>query len=171
MRRRAILAAALLLPALAPGAASAQQGCDFVEGSGNLSTVDLGAGSITYVRTPNLSCRDGVRIRADSAVAFDASNYIQLIGRVRFEDPDRRLTARTAENFTAVGRLQAHDDAVLVLKSDSSVVRGDEMIYNRAGPVRARAPLEVFGVRPCARRWLRPSADSSAYDPDTASAP
>ena len=169
MRRRAALAALLL--ALAPVAAGAQQGCQFVEGSGNLSTVDLGGGSITYVRTPNLSCRDGVRIRADSAVAFQSSNYVQLIGRVRFEDAERRLTAQSAEYFTTVGRLQAHTDAVLVQKTDSSVVRGDEMIYNRAGPERARAHLEVYGDRPVARLVMRPGADTAGVPLDTLTAP
>jgi lipopolysaccharide export system protein LptA len=163
------LALGALAFAGAAGRLSAQQGCQFIEGSGNLQTVDAGGGSVTYVTTPNLSCRDGVRIRADSAVAFQASNYVQLIGNVRFEDPERRLTARTAEYFSAVGRLQAHQDAVLTQKSDSSVVRGDEMIYNRADEGRPRAQLDVYGDRPTARLYLgRDSTDTAA---DSARAP
>ncbi|MSR35410.1 MAG: hypothetical protein EXR95_02030 [Gemmatimonadetes bacterium] len=148
----------------------AQQGCEFIEGSGNLQTVDIGTGPITYVSTPNLSCRDGVRIRADSAVAFQASNYVQLIGHVRFEDPERRLTAQNAEYFTTVGRLQAHQGAELVQKTDSTRVRGSEMIYNRADRDRARAQLEVYGDRPTARLYPRPSVDSAAVPADSAAA-
>ena len=117
-----------MLAAALPLGLSGQQGCEFIEGSGNLQMVDVGTGPVTYVKTPNLACRDGVRIRADSAVAYEASNYVQLIGNVRFEDPERRLTARSAEYFTTVGRLQAHQGAELVQKTDSSRVRGDEMI-------------------------------------------
>ena len=94
----------------------AQQGCEFVEGSGNLRTIDSGSGPITYVSTPNLVCPDGVRIRADSAASFQSSNYVQLLGNVRFEDPDRRMTAQTAEYFTAVGRLQTSGNSELLQK-------------------------------------------------------
>ena len=122
--------AALYLGWAALGGAglAAQQGCSFVEGSGNLSTVDQGSGQITYVSTPNLVCRDGVRIRADSAVAYQASSYVELIGRVRFEDVGQRLTANRAEYFTTVGRLQAHGAAQVEQKDDGSVIKGDEMI-------------------------------------------
>jgi lipopolysaccharide export system protein LptA len=134
--------------------AGAQQGCEFVEGSGNLRTVDSGSGPITYVSTPNLVCPDGVRIRADSAASFQSSNYVQLLGNVRFEDPDRRLTAQTAEYFTTVGRLQARGSSELVQKVDSSAVRGEEIIYERAGPDRARSQLDVRGGRPTARLYM-----------------
>src|SRR5688500_13400255 len=126
-------------------------------------------GQVTYVGTPNLACGDGVRIRADSAVAFQSSNYVQLIGRVRFEDPERTLTAETAEYFTTVGRLQAHQDATLIQKTDGSTVRGSEMIYNRADQDRARAHLDVSGDRPTARLYVR--ADSASPSPDSARAP
>lgn len=168
-RSRPRVALAGILLALAAAPAAAQEGCTFIEGSGNLQRIDFGGGPITYVQTPNLSCRDGVRIRADSAVAYESSNYVQLIGRVRFEDAERRLTARSAEYFTTVGRLQAHLDAELVQKGDSSIVRGDEMIYNREGPDRERAQLEVFGDRPTARLYVRSAPDSTAT-PDSAAA-
>jgi lipopolysaccharide export system protein LptA len=165
-----VAALALALAAAAPfGGLAGQQGCEFIEGSGNLSTVDLGMGAVTYVTTPNLACRDGVRIRADSAVAYQASNYVQLMGRVRFEDPERRLTASNAEYFTTAGRLQAHQGAELVQKEDSSWVRGSEMIYNRAGEGRERAQLEVYGDRPTARLFVR--GDSADASPDSARSP
>lgn len=142
--------------------AAAQQGCEFVEGSGNLQTVDISGGPITYVSTPNLVCQDGVRIRADSAASFQSSNYVQLLGNVRFEDPVRRMTAQNAEYFTTVGRLQTHGSSELVQKTDSSAVRGDEMIYERAGPDRERSQLDVRGGRPTARLYVSPSAGSDS---------
>ena len=137
---------------------AAQEGCSFVDGSGNLRTIDFGGNPITYVSTPNLVCRDGVRIRADSAVAYQASNYVQLIGTVRFEDPERRMSAASAEYFTTVGRLQGHGGIRVERKADGGTIRGEEMIYLRAGPERARDQLDVFGRRPTARLYVRPRA-------------
>ena len=104
-----ILALGVALGTLGVGDVAAQRGCAFVEGSGNLRTVSSAGGPITYVSTPNLVCPDGVRIRADSAVSFEASNYVQLLGNVRYDDPDQRMTARTAEYFTTAGRLQVNE--------------------------------------------------------------
>ena len=151
--------------------ATAQQRCEFVEGSGNLRTVDSGGGPITYVSTPNLVCPDGVRIRADSAVAFEASNYVQLLGDVRFEDPDRRMTARTAEYFTAVGRLQAHGGSELIQKVDGSAVRGEEMIYERAGPDRERSQLDVRGGRPTARLYVGSGSGEAGANTEASDVP
>ena len=155
MIRRAVRAAvavagiALGCPVLGGGAElAAQQGCSFIEGTGNLSQVNFGGNPITYVSTPNLVCRDGVRIRADSAVVYESSSYVELIGRVRFEDALRRLTATRAEYFTTVGRLQAHGSAQIEQKDDGGVIRGDEMIFLRAGPERARDQVDVSGNRP-----------------------
>jgi hypothetical protein len=151
-----VLALVAALGIVSVGDAAAQQGCEFVEESGNLRTVSSGGGPITYVSTPNLVCPDGVRIRADSAVAFEASNYVQLLGDVRFEDPDRWMTSRTAEYFTAVGRLQAHGSSELIQKADNSAVRGEEMVYERAGPERALSQLDVRGGRPTAQLYVVP---------------
>ena len=153
------------IPVGSAGLLAAQEGCAFVEGSGNLQTVDLGGNPVTYVSTPNLVCRDGVRIRSDSAVAYQASNYVQLIGRVRFEDPVRRLTATRAEYFTTVGRLQAHGSVELEQKEDGGLIRGDELIYHRAGPDRPLDQLDVYGGRPTARLYLRPREDTLTIEP------
>ena len=165
----AAVAAAWLVAA---GGASGQQGCQFVEGSGTMSRIDAGGGPITYVSTPNLVCADGVRIRADSAVSFQASNFVQLVGNVRFDDPERRLTARNAEYYTgAVGRLQAHGGSQLTQKTDSSVIRGDDMVYERAGNGRARSLLDVTGGRPTARLYMKSADSATAPRRDTAAAP
>lgn len=153
------------------GGVTAQQGCQFVEGSGNLTSIDSGSGPVTYVRTPNLVCRDGVRIRADSAVSYKASDMVQLIGRVRFDDPERRLNARSAEYFSGSGRLQAHGGASLLQKEDSSLVTGDDMTYLREGPGRATASLDVVGDRPTARLRLQAKDGARAPGRDSAAAP
>jgi len=158
--------ALVIAAAVWPLGLRAQEGCQFVEGAGNLRTVDFGGNPITYVSTPNLVCRDGVRMRADSAVAYRASSYVQMIGRVRFEDPERILTARTAEYFTAAGRLQAHDSVELTEKSDDGMIRGEELIYLRAGPERALDQLNMSGGRPKARLYVGPSPDTAEPSPD-----
>jgi lipopolysaccharide export system protein LptA len=169
-RALGVACGAALWAALGAGEAAGQQGCEFIEGSGNLSTVDFGGNPVTYVSTPNLSCRDGVRIRADSAVAYQASSYVELIGRVRFEDAERRLTTTRAEYFTTVGRLQAHGSARVEQKTDGGVIRGDELIYLRAGRGRPRDQLDVFGGRPTARLFVRrqPAAGPPPTDVDPA---
>ena len=150
---------------------AAQQNCEFVEGSGNLRTINSGGSPITYVSTPNLVCPDGVRIQADSAVAFEASNYVQLLGDVRFEDPVRRMTARTAEYFTSVGRLQAHGGSELVQKVGRSAVRGEEMVYDRAGPGRMLSRLDVQGGRPTAHLYVGSGPGGKGVNADTSGVP
>ena len=169
---------AALCAALGAAKVSGQEGCSFVEGSGDLRTVDFAGNPITYVATPNLVCRDGVRIRADSAVAYRISNYIQLVGGVRFEDAQRRMSSSSAEYFATVGRLQAHGSVQVDDKTDGSVIRGQEMIYRRAGPNRAQGQLEVFEGRPTARLYMRPQsgdtaapADAEPTPPDTSAVP
>ena len=165
------LARGAVLGLLWAGGATAQEGCEFVEGSGNLRTVTSAGGPVTYVSTPNLVCPDGVRIRADSAVSFEASNYVQLIGNVRFEDPEQRMTARSAEYFTTAGRLQAHGGSEIVKKSDGSSVRGEEMVYDRAGPDRVSSQLDVRGDRPTAILYMTSSSDGSFTTSGTAQLP
>ena len=171
MRVSRILALGVALGTLGVGDVAAQRGCAFVEGSGNLRTVSSAGGPITYVSTPNLVCPDGVRIRADSAVSFEASNYVQLLGNVRYDDPDQRMTARTAEYFTTAGRLQAHGDSELVQKVDGSAVRGEEMVYDRAGPDRERSQLDVRGGRPTALLYMSRGSAGAGSDSDTSRVP
>tara|TARA_B100001123_G_scaffold450538_1_gene621829 strand:- start:2738 stop:4312 length:1575 start_codon:yes stop_codon:yes gene_type:complete len=149
----------------------AQQGCKFVEGSGNLRIIDSDSGPITYVSTPNLVCPDGVRIRADSAASFQSSNYVQLLGNVRFEDTDRRMTAQTAEYFTGVGRLQTSGNSELLQKVDSSTVRGEEMIYDRADADRVPSQLNVRGGRPTARLYMSAGSVAARTGGDTSRVP
>jgi hypothetical protein len=112
-----------------------------------------------------------VRIRADSAVAYQASSYVELIGRVRFEDADRRLTSQRAEYFTTAGRLQAHGSVEVQRKDDGGVIRGPEMIFLRAGEDRARDQLDVFGGRSSARLYVRPGPAEGMQPPDSTSVP
>ena len=162
---RGTLWAALLAVSRTPDV-SGQEGCSFVEGSGDLRIVEFAGSSIVHVATPNLECRDGVRIRADSAVAYRISNYVQLIGGVRFEDAQRRLSSSSAEYFATVGRLQAHGSVQVDDKTDGGVMRGQEMVYRRAGPNRPREQLEFFEGRPTARLFVRPQSGDTTVPAD-----
>lgn len=158
---------AVLWAVCALGDAAGQAGCSFVEGSGDLRTVDVAGNSITHVTRPNLVCRDSVRIRADSAVAYTISNYVQFIGDVSFEDAQRRLSSSSAEYFATVGRLQAHGSVQVDDKTDGGVMRGQEMVYRRAGPNRPREQLEFFEGRPSARLYGRPRSGDTAAPADS----
>ena len=162
---------ALLWAVWGLGDASGQEGCSFVEGSGDLRTVDVAGSLITHVTRPNVVCRDGVRIRADSAVAYRISNYVQLIGGVSFEDAQRRLSSSSAEYFATVGRLQAHGSVQVDDKTDGGVMRGQEMVYRRAGPNRPRDQLEFFEGRPSARLYARPQSGDTAASPNAEAVP
>ena len=161
---------ALLWAVWGLGDASGQEGCSFVEGSGDLRTVDVAGSLVTHVTRPNVVCQDGVRIRADSAVAYRISNYVQLIGGVSFEDAQRRLSSSSAEYFATVGRLQAHGSVQVDDKTDGGMMRGQEMVYRRAGPNRPREQLEFFEGRPSARLYVRPQSGNAAAPADSANA-
>ncbi len=169
MRRAAALL--LLLAAALPARAWAQEDCEFLAGTGNVRGVTLGASRITYLSTPNLACKNGVRIRADSAVVFESSDFTQLFGHVRFEDAERRLRSQRAQYFSKVGRLQAQDDVELTRKADGSVVRGQELVYLPEAEGRPER-LTVTGGRPTATLRLEPTAaagpDSAASAPGSA---
>lgn len=158
---------ALLWAVWGLGDASGQEGCSFVEGSGDLRTVDVAGSLITHVTRPHVVCPDGVRIRADSAVAYRISNYVQLVGGVSFEDAQRRLSSSSAEYFVTVGRLQAHGSVQVDDKTDGGVMRGQEMVYRRAGPNRPRDQLEFFEGRPSARLYARPQSGATAAPADS----
>ena len=77
--------------------AAAQEGCEFVYPSGDLSIVTLAGGNrITYVGTPHMLCSDGVEIWADSSISYAATGLDHLIGNIRFLDNAGELRADAA---------------------------------------------------------------------------
>jgi len=141
---------------LLPGAASAQEGCEFGEdGNDVLRQVTLAGGeAIYYVTRPHFVCTDGVQIWADSAIAHTSSDLAHLIGSVRYVDRARELRADEARYFSNVGRLQAAGHLVIRDRDQGSVVEHGDLVYLRETEFRDRETMTVTtgpdAVRPVA---------------------
>jgi lipopolysaccharide export system protein LptA len=166
----------MAVAACVPAQAAAQSNCSFGEGSTSLQSVTIpGQGQIFYLGTPNFVCADGVRIRADSAVAYQAQNVVLFLGAVRFRDPERILLSDQARYFTRVGRLQAEGHLVLRDTVRGSVIENGEMVYLRKTAQREQEQITVVTgvdhVRPTATLYMRPAADSAGPGADSVSPP
>ncbi len=145
-------AAQVLLEPQAPGPS---RECSFVEGTRSLNSVTLAGGNrIANVGNPRIRCDDGVRISADSAVAFSAQNLTQLFGNVRYSDRTQVLTSNEAQYFTRLGRLQASGNVVLEDAARGTTVRNGDLVYLRVTEFRSAEEITVTvgpdGVRPTA---------------------
>lgn len=154
----AVLALGLAPVLWVPGTAAAQEtrvaDCRILPGTRSATGRTAGGARVIFVGRPRLACDGGVRINADSMVAFESTGFNQLLGNVDFEDADRRLLARNARYFNRVGRLEADGDVQLTDKASGNVVRGQNLLYLRAGFGRAEEELTVWGGR--ARALLYP---------------
>lgn len=162
----ASLAGACSLLGTLVGSALAQEGCVFGD-EGNdeyvRQTIPRG-GSITYVRRPHFVCDDSVQIWADSAVAYSAEALSHLIGRVRYRDRDRELTASEARYFSNTGRLQASGRVVVTDRSDGTRVENGDLVYLRRTDYREEESM-TFAT---GRDGARPRATLPPPRPDTA---
>jgi len=161
----ALLAAALCLGA--PGRATAQTGCRFGPGSGTATIDEIpGGGRISRLGHPHFVCDDGVQIWADSAESFSAQNMSHLMGHVRYVDSTRVLRADDARYFSRVGRLQAFGHLFVRDTVRGSVIENGSLVYFRKSETQEQAEMRVGtgpdGVRPLARLYMRPAADTAA---------
>ena len=152
------LAGVLLLLGLGVGEGVAQEGCEFLEGTGDY-TVRFG---ITYIQSPRLRCRDGLRIVADSAVHYDASRFYQLFGHVLFENTEVHLQSGEAQYYEDAGRIAAQQAVRLLRKADSTVVTGENLEYLQVTSVRTQERLTVTGGRPHAVLYPRSQGSGSS---------
>ncbi len=143
----------------APLAAQAALGtnCSLREDYREFATRQVTPGNrITYIGGPYLICPDGLRIQADSAVVYEASNRTELIGNVRFRHPERELDARLADYYEREGRLFARGAVRFLDVERGSEVQGDTLDYREAVAGRPDDQLTVWG--PGTRADLVPSA-------------
>lgn len=141
-------------------AASAQgRGCEWLPGTRNITSRMVGANRVSYASTPRIRCSDGRFIQADSALQFQASGYMEFIGRVVFRDDGRTLNASRAVYYENLGRLDAEGDVTLV-EADGNEIRGERLLFLRESPQRPREELTVTGGRPVA--LLYPSRETPA---------
>lgn len=146
--KRLLLAVALVLVCVLPTRAAAQAGtCTLVENR-LLNRQDMGGFAIIAVSGPlRVECEGGTTLRADSAMVFEASNEVQLFGRVDYRDPTRTLTSNYATYSSATGRLYATGNVVFTDVARGSTLRGPELEYFRAMAGRPQAQV-IAGQRP-----------------------
>lgn len=167
-----LLAAACLT---APTAHAQQRGCEFGPGTGLFNSFEIpGAGRVTYVGRPHFICPDGVRIWADSAVAYSAQNMSHLIGRVRYLDRARELRADEARYFSQQARLQASGNVFLRDSVAGSEIRNGDLVYLRRASFRDQEQITVTVgadlVRPVANLRFRTAAEDTVGLPAADSA-
>ncbi len=156
---------------LVPGRAAAQDTsqCRFLEGTANAATsVVPGAGRVSYVSRPRIACSDGVRIQADSAVAYSAQNMSHLIGHVRYRDGTREMRADDARYFSQVARLQAVGHLFVRDFDQGSTIENGELVYLRRTSFRSEEQMTVTRgrdrARPKALLHMRPGEDTVSVD-------
>jgi lipopolysaccharide export system protein LptA len=154
----------LPVKALAQGDA----GCDVPAHGGMVMTTLSNDTRMFFFTSPTIRCPGGVWITADSARVYEATNYNNLMGNVEFLDEDSRLTADQAQYFSAEKRLVARGNAVLTDLTEGSVIVGDNMILERAGPDRPEDLLTVYGGSPHATLFSVQRPEPEVAVPDTA---
>ncbi len=110
-----------------------------------------------YLGRPTLLCPDGTRIRADSAVIYDAINRTEMIGSVEFDHPERSLRAAYADYYEFEARLFARGNVHFRDLVRGSEVFGDTLTWLEGGTVRLEEEMHVRGTPAVA--LLVPSGD------------
>jgi len=134
----------LVCSSLHASEAGAQEGCEFIYPSGDLSIVTLAGGNrITYVGTPHMLCSDGVEIWADSSISYAATGLDHLIGNIRFLDNAGELRADEARYFSEQGRLQASGNVFVQDTLEGFTIENGTLIYLRPTDFRKDAEITV----------------------------
>lgn len=172
MRLRGLtVAVGVLVPGLmaafpaAPVSAQAALGtdCELRQDYRIFSTRQVSPGNrITYVGGPYLTCPDGLRIEADSAVVYEASGRTELLGEVRFRHPERELDASLADYYEREGRLFARGDVRFRDVLGGTEVEGDTLDFRESTSTRPEQQLTVWGERSVA--WLVPSGEAASVE-------
>lgn len=160
---RRVLAPALAVAALlCAGDVAAQVTCDLQPSPGSEAVV-FNQGTpyqVAHLRRPILSCTNGMRITADSAVDTRAIAEIRFLGNVRFSDPEQRLHANFVQYLTAQRHIAAQGDVVLLDLVNGSTIRAPALDYLMASPTRPEPRIEVYSGRPRTMLVSAPRADA-----------
>ena len=168
-----LLTAGFLLAAIAlgPRGLTGQEGCQFGDEGNDVAdrrTLSGGA-TITYVSNPHFVCADGVRIWADSAVAYSAQGLSHLMGAVRYVDRTRELRSDEARYFSQQERVQAQGNVYVRDTGDGSVIEHGELVYLRQTDFRDQESMTFTtgsdGVRPVATIQSRTADSAGAAAP------
>lgn len=144
--------------------ASAQQEPDAESCQLVRSTLAERQADILYVTGPMLvRCDDGVEVRADSAVYYQARAEVELYRNVRYLDAEREITSDRGDYQSATGRVHATGDVLFTDRSDGTTLRGPELEYFR--PMENRPdPRVVATGRP---RLVTPAQGEGAEPGDS----
>jgi lipopolysaccharide export system protein LptA len=163
-RSLACLLGALVLVPLAARGQDLGTDCELVDYRTTNSQV-FGADRITWIGGPNMVCPDGVRIRADSAVVYEANGRSELIGNVEMDHPERTLRAAFADLYEQQDELFARGNVDFRDLVRGSEIRGDTLRFLEGGRVRPEDEMSVVGFPAVA--VLVPGADDLSDVPRT----
>lgn len=148
----------LLLLMLLPVAVGAQERvCNFT--NPGTTTQDEVTGIVTLHTAFEVTCSDGVVLRANSGTLNRAVRELVLVGNVFFQDAQRTLTSDNATYSSVIGRLYATGNVVFTDRAEGTTLRGPELEYFRAMEGRPEAQVNA-GQRP--HLTLRPRARADA---------
>lgn len=153
-----------VLAALLPLQARGQERlCGFT----NLGTTtrDDQTGIVTLHTEFEVTCSDGVVLRARSGTLSELSRELVLVGSVYFEDAQRTLTSDHATYTSVIGRLYATGNVVFVDRAEGTTLRGPELEYFRAMEGRPQAQVNA-GQRPHLTLMPRARADGARPEKD-----
>lgn len=137
------------LSCAAPGLSAQGPGndCDF-QSFRVLTSREPAAGQrVTWIGLPDIACSDGVRIRADSAVVWEAAQRTEFLGQFRYVDAERELQADSADYYEREGRLFARGQAELRTTDGATILRGDTLNLYEGADGAADDRLELSGQR------------------------
>ena len=121
------------------------QDCDL---AGSRQLYSVSSGDIIYVGGPVFVCNSGSRILADSAIIMQGIGRTEFIGNVRFNDPDRSLTAQQAQYLPRERKIMAQINVVLTNKKDGSTLRATSLDYYQDSPQYPGGRIDVLSGRP-----------------------
>ncbi len=136
--------AVLLFPEVALARQSAGCGLQQVGGYSYSMRVDSlyyrhhASGGVDY------RCGDGASFLADSAVVFESSNLLQLFGDVHFWDLGTELEADRADYLSDDRELRASGNVKVTDRRNGTVIRGEQLVFNRASEFRLLDRMIVY---------------------------
>lgn len=140
----------LLLAVLAQAADTARRPCAVVIDRAENTTIrDVGGGEFDYFVRNGFAahCRGDLatNLRSDSAAYYALAGRLDLVGRVRIEDPEILTTARLVTYLLRTERIEARGDVDALNRNTGTRIRGPRVDYSR--PARGvRDTVEVVAT-------------------------
>jgi hypothetical protein len=127
---------------------------------------------VAYIEGAEISCPGGKVLIADQAIQVQAAGRIELIGNVKYRDPERSLSAQRAEYYKLQDHIHATGNVVIRDLKSGTAIYNQEIDYYQAGSVRPESILRAIPVpgTPRPRAVLRDESrgggrDSAAVGP------